>query len=150
MKKIVFVCTGNICRGPMAQVIAEDIFKKKNINVKVISRGIAVYFPNSISLNSLTALRENGYDCINHKAQQITKDDIEECDLILTMTQQHKIFLNRLVEDEKLQGKIFTLKEYTKSDISDIQDPYDKNIEEHRNCILQLSKCIEILSDLIV
>lgn len=150
MKKIVFVCTGNICRGPMAQVIAEDIFKKKKINVKVISRGIAVYFPESISPNSLTALREKGYDCVNHKAQQISKEDIEECDLILTMTAQHKIFLNRLADDEQLQKKIFTIKEYTKLDGPDIQDPYDKNVEEHKDCILQLSKYIEILSDLII
>jgi len=150
MKKILFVCTGNTCRGPMAEILARSIFKQRNINVEVISRGIAVYFPSSINAVTKSALEQMGFKCHNHKARQVSEEDIQNSDLVLTMTSQHKAFLERKIKDEQLKRKIYTITEYTKADCPEISDPFEKDIREHIKCIKQLSKCIEILADLVI
>ena len=150
MKKILFVCTGNTCRGPMAEILAKSIFKQKNINIEVISRGIAVYFPSNINADTKSALEQLGFECHNHKARQISEEDIQSSDLVLTMTSQHKAFLEKKIKDEQLKRKIYTIAEYTKADCGEINDPFEKNMQEHIKCIKQLSKCIEILADLVI
>lgn len=146
MKKIAFVCTGNTCRSPMAEVIAKDIFKKRKINIDVISRGIAVYFPSEASENSEEVVKQYGLDLSNHKAMQITKEDIESCDFIFTMTYQHREFVKKLSPESS--DKVFTLKEYVKANGDDISDPYGGDIELYRHCAEQLHSFIDMLADL--
>lgn len=145
IKKIAFVCTGNTCRSPMAEVIAKDIFKKRKLNIEVISRGIAVYFPSEASESSIEIVKEYNLDLTEHRAKQITKEDIDLCDLIFTMTKQHKDYIKSLSPDT---NKAFTLKEYIKVDKSDIKDPYGYDINVYRECAEQLYLYIEMLADL--
>lgn len=144
MKKIAFVCTGNTCRSPLAEIIAKDIFKKRHLNIDIISRGIAVYFPSEASENSIKVASEYGLDLSNHRAKQISSDDIESCDLIITMTNQHKAFISKIGSNN-----VFTLKEYVKAENMDIDDPYGEDIEVYRECAKQLYNYISMLADLL-
>lgn len=148
MRKIVFVCTGNICRSPMAEFIAKDIFNKRKINIEVISRGIAVYFPSEASENSLRTMEGYGLDLSKHRAKQITQEDINSCKLIYTMTKQHKDFIEHFSKND-VSNKVFTLKEYVKANGIDILDPYGGDIDVYKSCAEELYLYIDRLVDLL-
>lgn len=146
MKKIIFVCTGNTCRSPMAEIIAKDIFNRRKININVISRGIAVYFPSEASENSIKALEKYNLDLSKHTAKQIEQSDIVSSNLILTMTNQHKAFVKKMAGDSV---NVFTLKEYIKVGNDDISDPYGGDISDYQKCADELYSYIEMLADLL-
>lgn len=148
MKKIMFVCTGNTCRSPMAQAVARDIFKKRNMNIEVESRGIAVYFPAPASEESMAAVKQYGLSLSEHIATGITQQDIDQYDLILTMTSQHKAYVKK-ISPINVESKVFTLKEYVKEDSLDITDPYGGSLCVYKSCLEELYIYINRLADLL-
>lgn len=148
MRKIIFVCTGNTCRSPMAQAVAHDIFNKRNMAIEVISRGVAVYFPAQASVESIEAINAYGLNLKDHIATQITTQDINASDLILTMTSQHKVFVKKLAQCN-VDAKVFTLKEYIKAEPIDISDPYGGSLYVYKSCLEELYTYIERLADLL-
>ncbi len=87
---ILFVCSGNTCRSPMA----EGYLKSLNIKgVKVSSAGLQVGNGSSASESSVAAMREIGIDISSHRPRQITREIIENSDKIICMTATHKALL---------------------------------------------------------
>ena len=111
--KILFVCTGNICRSAMADryfaFLRKKIAKLKNIHAS--SAGISAWGGAPASPGAAEALATLGIDASGHKATQITRGLLEEQDLILTMTQQHKAYILREFAEVAPQ-KVATLLEY--------------------------------------
>lgn len=143
MKSILFVCTGNTCRSCMAEGILKDILKDKQDEVKIGSVGLFVGISKKASKNAIDVLKnEWDIDITNHKPRQLEKSDIEQFDLILTMTKVHKYAI--LNSYKEALGKVFTLKEYVKfSNINkDIIDPYGGSYEDYRLCANEIRDCI--------
>ena len=148
MRKIIFVCTGNTCRSPMAEAIARDIFSKKNIDIEVCSRGVAVYFPAEATTESSAAISAYGLSLSGHRATQITLEDVKSAELILAMTSQHKAFVKQLSEDN-VDSKVFTLKEYIRESDMDITDPYGGDLCVYKACLEALYLYISRFADLL-
>lgn len=127
--KILFVCTGNTCRSPMAELIAKKFLKDKNISVS--SAGILTADGLKISLNSKAALEEIGIFSDDFRSTSINKEMIEESDLVITMTNQHK---KQIMKAYDLKERIYTLKEFSGNKDGDIEDPYGMSLEEYRKC----------------
>ena len=143
MKSILFVCTGNTCRSCMAEGILKDILKDKQYEVKIGSVGLFVGISKKASKNAIDVLKnEWDIDITNHKPRQLEKSDIEQFDLILTMTKVHKYAI--LNSYKEALGKVLTLKEYVKfSNINkDIIDPYGGSYEDYRLCANEIRDCI--------
>lgn len=102
---ILFVCTGNTCRSPMA----EFVLKSKSDTIKVESAGIYASFASPISDGTKQVLDEAEIK-FNHQSKLITKELIDWANLVLTMTHEHKQLLNQMFPS--IKGKVFTLKEY--------------------------------------
>lgn len=114
LKDIVFVCTGNTCRSPMA----EFILKSYNIeNLYVKSRGLDVCCMSGMAFNSQKALKDNDIPFGEFKSTQLTYGDVADADFVFTMTESQRAVIIRAFPEFK--DKILTLKED-----GDIKDPY--------------------------
>jgi protein arginine phosphatase len=138
MARILFVCTGNTCRSPMA----EAILKSKELpGVEVKSAG--VYAPNGAeaSVNAKTVLDKNNISH-DHRSSTLTKEDIEWATLVLTMTQSHKGLI--LSQYPHAAEKTFTLKEFAdETGNLDVADPFGGNEQIYREAFEEIQKSIE-------
>ncbi|MBQ8761916.1 MAG: low molecular weight protein arginine phosphatase [Clostridia bacterium] len=128
MKTVLFVCTGNTCRSPMAVSILKSMLKEKEIKAKVLSAGISVNEGEPMAENACVALKKLGIRKSKHTATQITKQNLEKCDLILTMTENQKFSLPRL-------KKIICFKDLTGFDVL---DPYGQDVDAYINVAKQI------------
>lgn len=142
--KIMFICTGNICRSAMAHKLLEKKLQDSNIkNVEVYSSGIFAEDGDYSTYNAEEAMEEYGVDMSTHRATNIRNSSIEEMDLILCATIPHKNAVLQMYPN--LKEKVYTMKEYvdySKDDL-DIKDPWGYDIETYRFCASQIDECLE-------
>ena len=145
MKTILFVCTGNVCRSPMA----EGLFRRAVVGrgeFKVTSAGLGAMSGQPASEHSVRALKEIGIDISELRSKPLTAEMVREADYIFGMTHSHadslvvlypqaveKIFLLREFDD--------TLEMYEK----DISDPIGGSFEIYRECRDQIEQGIASL-----
>lgn len=154
---ILFVCTGNTCRSPMAEGIFKSLLKDKNIdNINVGSAGISAFEGDIANEKAIYALKNKGIDIGEHKSRQLTMEIIKNSDLVLTMTTGHKRMIVNALPD--YSSKVFTIKEYVhisnNEDLTgknlDIADPYGLDYKIYEKCAEEieenLKKIIEMLN----
>jgi len=144
MKRILFVCTGNTCRSPMA----EALLKKMNLtDVEVRSAGVYAVNGTASSINAQKVLDEQNIPH-DHQSSMLTDTLIDWSTYIFTMTKGHKeAVINRFPNAE---SKTYALKEFAKLDGNlDIVDPFGGSIKEYRNAFLDIQEAIEKVAELL-
>lgn len=106
--RVMTVCTGNICRSPMAQVVLVDRFAAAGLDVVVESRGVSdEEGGNPIDRRARAALLARGYPGgEGHRARQVGADELARCDLVLAMTARHAAALRALAARGGQPGRI--------------------------------------------
>ncbi len=146
--KIMFICTGNICRSAMAHKLMEKKLKDNNIkDVEVYSCGIYAYDGDVPTDEAREVMQEYGVDMSTHRATNIAHSKIKEMDLILCATTSHKSAVMQMYPE--LKDKVYTMKEYINDDEEqqdlDIKDPWGYGVETYRFCVAEIDKCLNKL-----
>jgi protein-tyrosine phosphatase len=138
--KVIFVCTGNTCRSPMAEAIFKDIVK----DVEVVSAGTYASQGQKASPNAVKACEMHGLDLKKHSSRNINSLKIEYGDLILTASTSHKNDLLKIYPGLE----VHTIKEYAGCTSPDIADPIGGDFDRYEKCFceirLALDKIVEI------
>src|SRR5207245_866967 len=140
MKTILFVCTGNICRSPMAEGLFRHAVKGRS-NFRVISAGVGAVEGLPPSEHAVHALRELGVDISQQRSRMLTADLVQQADYIFGMTHGHVDAVNLLYP--QAVEKTFLLREFDDTlDVfeKDISDPIGGTLEVYLECRDQIDK----------
>lgn len=143
MKNVLFVCTGNTCRSPMAEALLKHVKNSDQLDVK--SAGVFAIDGNDASRYAVEALSEKGIQC-SHQSSSLSKELVDWATIILTMTNNHKQSVIDLYP--QAGRKTYTLAEYVSEngeEKMEITDPYGGSLHMYRQTLSDLEGFIEKL-----
>ena len=133
-KLIVFVCTGNTCRSPMAEAIFKSMLTDSWLDDwYVCSRGISAYPGQPAAKNAVEVMREFGCDLSSHRAANLTDSELDAADIFICMTAEHaKILKMSGVNESKIE-------------VLNVADPFGGNIETYRLTAAEIKRKLEVV-----
>ena len=143
---VLFICTGNTCRSPMAEALCKKLLADRlgclpaelgERGFLVQSAGLAAMMDLEASPDAVDAIRDLGADLSEHRSQQLTGDLLASADHILVMTQSHLLTLLPFCPEGRPQPRLLA------GEGQDVPDPMGAEPEVYRECALQILGCIQ-------
>lgn len=135
--RIIFVCEGNHSKGPMAETIYKSL--TENESIPAISRGLVVLFSEPVNEKAVSVLENHGLTCAVEFSKELTKEDITENALILTMTDKQK---KQAIDKYEIENDIFSIKEFNGEE-GEVKDPYGGTLVDYEECYNELLRLIK-------
>jgi protein-tyrosine-phosphatase len=137
IEHILLVCTGNICRSPLAEALLLRTLKERGIErVTVTSAGTGAWDGAPASEGAYLVGLERGLDLSGHRARLLTRELVDQADLILTMARHHRARVDELGGE----GRVFVLGEYAGkgAEAAEVSDPFGGDLDVYRNTCAEL------------
>ena len=141
MPSILFVCSANQCRSPMAEVLFEAFLVEKGEREqwRVESAGVWAYDGARATMNAQEVMVERGLSLSQHLSQLASSSLLEQFDLTLVMEQRHKTVLQE--QNPQLAERIYLLREIAGQE-GDFEDPVGGSLDLYRTAADELDKII--------
>ena len=137
-KKILTVCTGNICRSPAAEFLLRQRIEKAGKRVEARSAGIGALVNHPAEEATCAMMNARGVDLSPHRASQLTRERLRWAELVLVMENHHRDAV--LAMDPTARGKTFLLGHWTKTEIP---DPYRRGDAAHAEALQLIEAALE-------
>jgi len=140
---ILFVCTGNTCRSPMAGAYFRSLCEKSGRNdISVESVGTFAGEGQPASAQSVSVMKDYGIDLSTHKSSALTKAKIDAADLIIAMTTSHRLHIGSM--SHSALKKTRTLLEFTQKN-GNISDPFGGTEKTYSDCFSEMKEALDNL-----
>jgi protein-tyrosine-phosphatase len=154
--KVLFVCTGNSCRSPMAEGILKKMLKENKSqdpefgldNFEVNSAGISTLDGAPPSLFAMEVAKARNVDLTQHRSRQLNKQILKKADLVLAMSDEHLEHIRKM--DKKTLEKTYLLKTFPQNHSASnedkregvlyIKDPIGGTMDDYNQCFLEMEK----------
>ncbi len=142
--KLLFLCTGNTCRSPMAEVIAQHALAERGVSgVTVGSAGVGAWDGAPASDAAVLVAYEHGLDLSSHRARQLTSAMVTDADVVLCMGASHR---ERAVQ-LGAEGRAHLLTSFASGDLSDlhtvsIADPFGGDLTTYRRAFAEIESAV--------
>jgi protein-tyrosine-phosphatase len=138
-KHILFVCTGNTCRSPMAEVLLRQALEDRGLDIRVSSAGTGAWDGSPASEGAYLVALEHGLDLSAHTARTLTPELVDDADLILTMSGHHRTRVAELGGADKVR----VLGQYAGREARpDVSDPFGGDLASYRATFEELEELV--------
>ena len=141
---ILFVCHGNICRSPFAEVYFRSLLKKHGLSLAVRSAGLDTTPGKPAHSNTKVMAKQQQLSLTDHVTTQLHADLVKQSDLIVVMEIAQKNRVHRLYPASR--GKVVLLGCFDPKGPLEIADPYGKTMDDFRSCFQQVARCCDNLA----
>ncbi len=147
--EILIICTGNICRSPMAEGLLRHILDVRAVKgVHIRSAGTHALDGRPAEPHAVEAVRELGVDITAHTARSLDREMVSAADLVLVMESWQAELVGRVLPASEHAAKLRLLATYdAASATTTVDDPYGKPLASYRHCARFIQHCLTAVVD---
>lgn len=142
-KKFLFICTGNICRSPVAQFLAERLAREAGVHLRAESAGVEAEIGHGMEPGARRALAARGIKSVSHLARQLDEAMLARADAAYALTRSHKDII--VARFPAHAAKVAVLREAAGLPDADVADPYAEPDDVYEECAARIEEALKIL-----